>query len=97
MSVSFKRSFASYVKKAKKPLQLAIQDAVDLICEQPRIGQAKSGDLAGVKVYKFRFQNQEYLVAYVATADLQTLEFIAIDFYKVGSHENFYAELKKQL
>ena len=66
MLSSFKRPFAQYVKKAHKPLQLAIADAVDLVCEVPEIGELKVGDLAGIQVYKFRFNRQEYLLAYRA-------------------------------
>ena len=81
---NFKRPFVQYVKKAHKPLQLAI-------------GELKVGDLAGIRVHKFRFSRQEYLIAYrTPKADLP-LEFLFIDFYQVGVHENFYAELKQYL
>lgn len=90
------------MKKAHKPLQLAIEDAVDDICADPNIGEAKVGDLAGMRVYKFRFNRQEYLVAYRLIAKTQAgegaaIEFLAIDFYQVGSHENFYDILKRYL
>lgn len=55
------------------------------------------GDLAGIRVYKFRFSRQEYLVAYRPPETDAPLEFLIIDFYKVGSHENFYTELKHYL
>ena len=45
MKAHFKRPFALYVKKARKPLQLAVQDAVDAVCANPDIGEAKTGDL----------------------------------------------------
>jgi hypothetical protein len=97
MLTSYKRPFAQYIKKAHKPLQLAIEDAVDLVCSAPYIGDPKTGDLSGIRVYKFRFNRQEYLLAY-RTADANlSCEFISIDFYQVGSHENFYAELKHYL
>ena len=97
MQPNFKRPFAQYVKKARKPLQLAIADAVEMVCETPEVGELKVGDLAGVQVYKFRFNRQEYLVAYrTPTMDLP-LEFLIIDFYQVGTHENFYDELKQYL
>ena len=102
MKAQFKRPFSLYVKKARKPLQLAIQDMVDAVCANPDIGEAKVGDLAGIWVYKFKFQRQEYLVAYrpptVEQRYLCTdIEFLVIDFYQVGPHENFYDELKRYL
>ena len=99
---NYKRPFSQFVKKAHKPLQLAIEDAVEDICADPNIGEAKVGDLAGIRVYKFRFNRQEYLVAYRLIAKTQqgagaAVEFLAIDFYQVGSHENFYDTLKRYL
>ena len=97
MRPSYKRPFAQYIKKAHKPLQLAIEDAVVLICSAPEAGEPKTGDLAEVRVYKFRFNRQEYLLAYrIRDSDL-SLEFLSIDFYQVGTHENFYTELKHYL
>ena len=55
MQTSFKRPFAQFVKKAHKPLQLAIEDEVEVVCEAPQIGELKVGDLAGIRVHKFRF------------------------------------------
>lgn len=97
MKSNFKRPFAQYVKKAHKPLQLAIEDEVEVVCEAPQIGEAKVGDLAGIRVHKFRFNRQEYLIAYRAPNEDAPLEFLIIDFYQVGVHENFYAELKQYL
>lgn len=97
MKPNYKRPFAQYVKKAHKPLQLAIEDAVELVCDSPDIGEPKVGDLAGLRVYKFRFNRQEYLLAYRPPVEDLPLEFLIIDFYQVGSHENFYADLKHYL
>ncbi len=97
MHTTFKRPFAQYVKKASRPLRLAIEDAVERVCKSPQIGALKLGDLVGIRVYKFRFNAQEYLIAYRAPARDSTIDFLIIDFYKVGSHENFYEELKRYL
>lgn len=94
---NYKRPFAQSVKKAHKPLQLAIEDVVELICGSPDIGELKVGDLAGIRVYKFRFNRQEYLLAYRPPGKDLPIEFFIIDFYQVGSHENFYGELKHYL
>jgi len=55
MQPNYKHPFSRFVKKAHKPLQLAIEDAVEEICKNPKIGQKKVGDLAGIWIYKFKF------------------------------------------
>lgn len=92
--------FKQFVKKAHKPLKLAVEDQVDVVCEYPLIGEAKKGDLSGFYVHKFKFNQQEYLIAYRPLSeeqigDVVQVEFLAIDFYKVGVHENFYDDLKR--
>lgn len=102
MQPNYKRPFIQYVKKAHKPLQLAIEDAVEQVCEKPERGEAKVGDLAGIWVYKFKFNRQEYLIAYRPPTEEQfrkgiDVDFLIIDFYQVGAHETFYQELKRYL
>ncbi|TXC85528.1 type II toxin-antitoxin system RelE/ParE family toxin [Paraburkholderia azotifigens] len=103
MKPNYKPPFVSFVKKQHKPLQLAIEDAVETICDDPDVGESKTGDLAGIWVYKFKHKRQEYLVAYRPPTDAEMkaegvdVELLLIDFYQVGSHENFYATLKKYL
>lgn len=97
MQTNFKRPFSQYVKKAQKPLRLAIEDEVEVVCEAPEIGELKVGDLAGIWVHKFRFNRHEYLMAYRPPVKNAPMEFLIIDFYQVGAHENFYDELKQYL
>jgi hypothetical protein len=99
---NYKPPFSKFVKKAAKPLALAIEDEVEIICETPEIGVQKVGDLAGIWVHKFRFNKQEYLLAYRPPTPEEILqgvgvELLGIDFYQVGPHENFYTDLKKYL
>lgn len=94
---NFKRPFIQFVKKAHKPLQLAIEDAVEFICNDPLCGIPKVGDLSGIRVYKFTFNRIEYLVAYQLTGSMEQAVFLAIQFIQVGSHEKFYESLKKYL
>lgn len=72
-----------------------IEDEVLLIGENPELGELKTGDLSGIRVHKFQFKRQEYLIAYSHHAE--TIEILFIDFYKIGTHGNFYTELKKYL
>ena len=94
---NFKRPFIQFVKKAHKPLQLAIEDAVECICADPLCGTPKVGDLSGIRVYKFTFNRNQYLVAYQLTGSMEQAVFLAIQFIQVGSHEKFYESLKKYL
>ena len=97
MRTTFKKAFAQFVKKASKPLQLAIEIRVTEVCNDPRIGQQKHGDLQGVFVYKFRFNTQEYLMAYQYDHFEGATEITWIEFSKIGPHENFYTQLKKSM
>ncbi|PKN60777.1 MAG: hypothetical protein CVU53_01415 [Deltaproteobacteria bacterium HGW-Deltaproteobacteria-11] len=88
MNKMFAPAFRRFVKKQSLPLQLAIQDEVDDIGNNPGIGEEKKGDLTDFRVHKFRFHQKEYLIAYeVAKANLI--------FVMIGTHENFYRDLKK--
>ena len=87
MEALFTPAFRRSVKKQSVPLQLVVQDEVDRIIADPDSGESKKGDLAGIRVHKFRFHRQEYLIAYEA-GDEQLL------FVMIGPHENFYRDLK---
>jgi hypothetical protein len=41
MKRNYKPPFDFFVKKQHKPLQLVIEDAVDAVCENPKIGEAR--------------------------------------------------------
>jgi hypothetical protein len=61
---------------------------------------AKLGDLLGFHVWKLKFNRQQFLIAYRPPGKEQVvgdpeIEFLVVDFYKVGPHENFYDELKR--
>ncbi len=88
MKKLFTPAFRRFVKKQFLPLQLAIQDEVDVISDNPGTGEEKKGDLTGFRVHKFRFHKQEYLIAYKAASD-------NLVFVMIGTHENFYRNLKK--
>ncbi len=56
----------------------------------PKVGQLKTGDLEGFRVHKFTMGRQLTLIAYKVENDSLVL-------YQVGSHENFYKNLKRYL
>ena len=97
MRTTFKKAFAQFVKKASKPLQLTIEIRVAEVCNNPRIGQQKLGDLQEIFVYKFRFNAQEYLMAYKFDHFADALNITWIEFCQIGTHENFYTQLKKSI
>ena len=83
-SAMFKRAY-----KRLPPHQKAdVDDAVASIVQDPTIGQAKKGDLAGVFVYKFKSNAQLILLAYEYDPKTRMLLLL-------GSHENFYRDLKR--
>ena len=88
MDVYFKSPFRKFVKKQTKPFQLVIEDEVDRIIENPGLGASKKGDLADFRVHKFSYGNHVYLISY-------RLRESELDFFTVGTHENFYRELKR--
>jgi hypothetical protein len=90
MNALYKSAFKKFVKKQSRGLQLAIEDETEVIISNPYIGEAKKGDLSGFRVHKFVFQKQEYLIAYKIIKD-------CIIFYLIGTHENFYRELKRYI
>ena len=82
--------FARQKKKLKKSQIKKLDDAIRSIMADPIIGIAKSGDLQGVQVYKYKIGNNLILIAY------EINEF-TLYLYTFGSHQNFYRELSKYL
>jgi len=85
-SGSFKRA----VKKLNKPEKVTLDLAVNEIIENPEIGDLKIGDLAGVRVFKYKHNAKLYLLAYEYRREELVLTLI-----KHATHENFYRDLKR--
>ena len=90
MNLMFRPPFRKLVKKQSRPFQLVIEDEVGNIQNEPDIGEAKKVDLSGLRVHKFKFKGQQFLIAYL-------FEKNSIILYMIGSHENFYLKLKRYL
>ncbi len=84
------RTFSKNKKKLYKKQISELDCIVKEILDNPEIGEQKKGDLQGIYVYKCKITKQLFLVAYLFDDETLTL-------LMVGSHENFYRELKKQL
>ncbi len=84
------RRFARAYKKLHDNVVATVDDAVEVVSENPDVGEKKKGDLARLWVYKFRSQGQLYLLGYTREDELRLIYLEA-----VGPHENFYRDLKR--
>ena len=69
-----------------------LDDAVREIASRASSGEEKRGDLVGVFVYKFKINGQEFLLAYELLPNKQKPDEVVL--LALGSHENFYRNLK---
>jgi mRNA-degrading endonuclease RelE of RelBE toxin-antitoxin system len=81
--------FDRSIKKLHKDEKQALDVAVRAVISDSDIGEMKKGDLAGVRVYKFRFNREQMLLAYAANPEQQVIILMGY-----GTHENFYRDLK---
>jgi mRNA interferase RelE/StbE len=84
------KRFARLYKKLHDNIMEDVDDAVEKVQHNPEIGERKIGDLAALRVFKFRSNGQLYLLGY--TLD-ESIRLIYLE--SVGSHENFYRDLKR--
>ncbi len=92
MKIQFTPRFERSIKKLHPNEVLSLNQAIKAIANNPLAGEAKKGDLAGVRVYKYNHIQQQLLLAYLF--DKANDQIILMGH---GSHENFYRDLKKQL
>lgn len=92
MSYSLKqtRRFVRAYKKLHDNVAADVDEAADVVAVNPTVGERKKGDLADLFVYKFRSQNQLYLLGYTVDDEVRLVYLEA-----VGPHENFYRDLKR--
>lgn len=82
-------TFERAAKKLHRQQKADLDVAVRAVAGDIEIGEAKVGDLAGIRVYKFRMANQLCLLSY------RVMDEDSIRLLTVGSHENFYRDLKR--
>ena len=85
-------SFKKTVKKLHNNQKFDLDNAVHAIAEDPNLGMQKIGDLTTVRVYKFKMVKQLTLLAY----QIDDGELI-LTLLMLGSHENFYRDVKVML
>ena len=82
-------TFAKQIKKLHSNQKSDLDKAIKKIAQDHSIGDMKKGDLNGIQVYKFKMVNQLTLLAYEFHEDRLCVLLLAL-----GSHENFYRDLK---
>ncbi len=83
------RRFSRAYKKLSKNVLSALHDAMDLVLDNPNIGEEKRGDLKGIYIFKFKVARNEFLLGYSFNSGKKKITWEAI-----GPHENFYRTLK---
>ena len=84
------RRFARAYKKLHDSVAADVDEATRVVAADPTLGERKKGDLAELFVYKFRSQNQLYLLGYTIDDEIRLIYLEA-----VGPHENFYRDFKR--
>ena len=85
-------TFKKAVKRLKPNQKKELDAAVTALMENPSLGEQKKGDLAFLRVYKFKMNKQVALLGYSSDDGTLTLELMALD-----SHENFYRDIKRRI
>ena len=83
-------TFKKSVKKLKPSQKKELDTAVKAVMVKPALGEQKKGDLAFLRVYKFKMNKKLTLLGYSFDDGTLTLELMAL-----GSHENFYRGIKR--
>lgn len=82
-----------FLRKKKKQFpdfQRELDRQVKEIIKNPLTGEPKKGALKGVRVHKFKYKNQLYLISYQPNLKRGELYL-----YTFGAHEGFYQELQR--
>lgn len=90
MNVKQTNIFKRRVKKLQKSEKIALDKAIGELVANPALGEMKTGDLASVRVFKYKFNAQLFLLAYEYIDEELLLTLI-----EHGTHENFYRDLKR--
>jgi mRNA-degrading endonuclease RelE of RelBE toxin-antitoxin system len=84
------RRFSRQYKKLHDNTVADVDSAVDEVRQNPEIGERKKGDLAALRVFKFRSGGQLYLLGYTLDDGVRLIYLEA-----AGPHENFYRDMKR--
>jgi len=84
---TFKKAVKKLKPNQKKDLDLTVKD----LMANPTIGEQKKGDLAFLRVHRFKMNKQLTLLGYSFDDGTLVLELMAL-----GTHENFYRDTKRK-
>lgn len=87
MSRRFEKALNKLINKHLK----FVEDEIDKIVDNPKIGTPKKGDLSYLRVHKFKLKSQQVLLGYSWLED--KIEIYLLHF---GPHDNFYQKMKGQ-
>lgn len=76
--------------KFNKNEKLKLDDVIKTIVKNPNIGEEKKGGLKGIYLYKFKIEENLYLLSYRIKAD-------RIEFITFGPYEKYYKNLPTDL
>jgi len=83
---TFKKAVKKLKPNQKEDLDLAVKE----LMTNPNIGEQNKGDLAFLRVHKFKMNKQLTLLGYSFDDGALILELMTL-----GLHENFYRDLKR--
>jgi mRNA-degrading endonuclease RelE of RelBE toxin-antitoxin system len=84
-------TFKKAVNKLKPGQKKELDSAVRELMANPELGELKKGNLAFLRVHKFKMSKQLTLLGYSFDDGTLVLELMAL-----GSHENFYRDIKRR-
>ncbi len=84
--------FKKVVKKLKANQKKSLDTAIRQLIENPNLGEQKKADLSFLKVYKFKMIKQLILLGYSFDSGNLALVLLAL-----GTHKNFYRDLKRKI
>ena len=83
-----------YFKKIREHgLKKSLSEALNNICNNPYIGELKTGDLSGLYGYDVYYKGTNYEIAYKIYEEGENLIVVIL----AGTRENFYEELKRYI
>ena len=90
MEVNQTNRFQKTYKRLHKNQLAEVNKAIEKIIKNPDLGEQKKGSLSWLRVYKFKVLGQLTLLGY----SLEKTAKPVLTFVDIGSHENFYRDLK---
>ena len=84
------RRFGKALDKLPHAALVSVENEIELIIENPLLGELKKGDLNYLRVHKFHLGKQLVLLGYSWVEQRLALYLLSL-----ASHENFYDEMKK--